>query len=470
MTSARRIFLNACDRLFLGHHQMQLRDGNRGNIAFMMLDLDGDVACEPMREALAKAMIAHPVTMAGLRVSQPVGKPFWKIPSSPVDAAKQAAVRAHVYEDLRNEPQWETRLEVLCQERCVPAWDLRGGPQVRLDHYALPEGRTRLCFHWPHPLMDAEGAQWFLGSMGERDEPPCDSRDAGAEASTDRPSCLLCDDQAPQILVGRSRRDRWRLFRRGMASQRIADGLTVRPIVPETPHVRCEYRLLHKHWNADQVGRMQATAKRSVPSGPAPYARFLAASVMRALHRLYEEQGAVTDAYMITLPMRVGASRPEADLVGKRPVPGNFLVTPTICCTTEQVADRQALDQTVFDQVQDYLRQELDLAQWTMMRAASLIHAWFYPLIFRLSMGVNVLSSGFSYYGVIKQPGRSIAGATITNCWGGGPLPMPPGWNPVFSKFGSELNLSLTYTRPAVSDELAGRYVELITSEAFGPD
>ena len=215
---------------------------------------------------------------------------------------------------------------------------------------------------------------------------------------------------------------------------------------------------------------MQAAAKQAVPAGPAPYARFLAASVMRALHRLHEENSVSTDAYMITLPMRVGASQPEARLVEKRPVPGNFLVTPVICCTPQQVADRRVLDEAVFDQVQDYLRQELDLAQWTLMRAASLIHAWFYPLIFKLSMGVNVLSSGFSYYGAIEQPVRSIAGATITNCWGGGPLPMPPGWNPVFSKFGDGLNLSLTYARPAISDELADRYLELIASEAFGSD
>lgn len=473
MSSARRIYLNACDRLFLGQHQLQVRAASNGNIAFMVLELDGDVACETMREALARAMAAHPVTMAGLRVSQPFGKPFWKIPPSPAHAAEEAAAKAHVYEDLRNEPHWEARLAALCQERCVPPWDLRTGPQVRLDHYALPAERTRLCIHWPHPLMDAEGAQWFLGKMGERPEPrdsQYDGSGPGAEASTGRRSCLLPDDQSPRILAGRSLRDRWRLFRRGMASQRVADGLTIRPLVSKSPRGRSEQRVLHKHWNAGQVSRMQDSAKQAVPSGPAPYARFLAASVMRALHRLHEDHGAATDAYMITLPMRLGVSQPAANLMEKRPVPGNFLVTPVICCTPRQVADRRVLDQAVFDQVQDYLRQELDLAQWTLMGAASLIHAWFYPLIFKLSMGVNVLSSGFSYYGVIEQPGRSIAGATITNCWGGGPLPMPPGWNPVFSKFGDGLNLSLTYAWPAISDELASRYVELIALEAFGSD
>ena len=239
MTSARRIHLNACDRLFLGQHQLQVRSASHGNIAFMVLELDGDVPCETMREALAGAMAAHPVTMAGLRVSQPLGRPFWKIPPSPAQAAEEAAARAHVYEDLRNEPNWEARLEELCQERCVPPWDLRAGPQVRLDHYALPAGRTRLCIHWPHPLMDAEGAQWFLGSMGQRDEPRRDPRAGGsglgADAPSDRPSCLLPDDQSPSILADRSLADQWRLFRRGKASQRVADGLTIRPLVSKTP-------------------------------------------------------------------------------------------------------------------------------------------------------------------------------------------------------------------------------------------
>jgi len=474
MNSARRIYLNACDRLFLGHYQLQARDASRGNIAFMVLDLDGDVARDTMRNALAKAMAAHPVTIAGLRVSQPLGQPFWKIPRSPAHPAKKAAAQVHTYDDLRNEPQWEARLTCLFHKRFVPAWDLRAGPQVRLDHYALPAERTRLCLHWPHLLMDADGAQWFLRDMGQRTEPQHDSRSAGpgpcAKALSGRPSHSLPDDQAPRILTDRSLRDQWRLFRRGMASQRVAAGLTIRPFVLQSPRGRTEHRLLYKHWDAEQVRRMQATAKESVPSGPALYARFLAASVLRALHRLHEDHRVCTDAYVITLPMQVGASQPGSNLLARRSVEGNFLVTPTICCTPAQVADRRVLNAAVFDQVQCYLQQELDLAQWTMMRAASLIHAWFYPLIFKLSMGVNVLSSGFSYYHAMQQTGRSIAGATITNCWGGDPLPIPPGWNPVFSKFGDELNLAFTYPWPAISDEIAGRYVELICSEAFGTD
>ena len=111
MSTTRRIRLNPCDRLFLGHHQLQVRSAGPGNIAFMMVDLDADVPRDTMRDALARAMSAHPVTLAQLRASLPMCSPYWRIPTSPTAVASDATTRAHLYEDLRNEPNWQERLK-----------------------------------------------------------------------------------------------------------------------------------------------------------------------------------------------------------------------------------------------------------------------------------------------------------------------------------------------------------------------
>ena len=327
--------------------------------------------------------------------------------------------------------------------------------------------------------MDAEGAQWFLTALGDAGELDPTSPEAAREPSQApplpthilpcSPSCdALPDQQAVDILKGMSLARRWQLFRRGMANQRAQSNLKIRPLPSQASSEPTVHRLLHRHWDAEQVRRMQETARRLTPPGPGLYARYLAAAVIRALHRLYNELGAQTDAYMITLPMRVGISHPQSDLLKTRGVPGNYLITPMICCTPRQAADRRLLADAIFQQIREYLQNELDLAQWAVMQAATLIHGWFYPLIFKLSMSVNAMTSGFSYYTGIQRPLRSIAGARVTNCWGGGPVPMPPGWNPVFSMFEGKLNLSLTYERPAIPDDLAGRYADLIEAEAFG--
>ena len=64
---------------------------------------------------------------------------------------------------------------------------------------------------------------------------------------------------------------------------------------------------------------------------------------------------------------------------------------------------------------------------------------------------------------------RSIAGAKITNLWGCAPMAVPPGWNPIFNKFEGQMNLVLSWAHPAVPDELARRYVDLIEEEIFEP-
>lgn len=147
---------------------------------------------------------------------------------------------------------------------------------------------------------------------------------------------------------------------------------------------------------------------------------------------------------------------------------GNFLVSPMLCIPRRIVDDRCAIGELIANQLTDYHTRRGDLLQWTMMWAASLIHAWVYELVFALPFGGGLFASGNSFYGEINPPIRRIGNVTITNLWGGGPNTTPPGLNPVFSRFGDRLNLTLTYTRPAISDATASEYVKLIECEMFG--
>src|SRR5262249_10351033 len=153
--------------------------------------------------------------------------------------------------------------------------------------------------------------------------------------------------------------------------------------------------------------QVQDLARMLAPAGPARYARYLAACVLRALDHLFKENGVDSEAYLITMPVRVGMSQHDAALFEKRPIPGNYLVTPILCGHRERAADKLELGDDLLQQFQDFLRNEIDMVQWAMMWAASFIHKWGYRVIFKLPLDVVEFASGFSYYGEISQPIRS---------------------------------------------------------------
>ncbi|MFH1419966.1 MAG: hypothetical protein ABII12_16960 [Planctomycetota bacterium] len=465
MAIRRHIPLNPCDYLYYAHHEMLRERTGGGNIAYMMIDVAGDIEPARIRRALARALAAHPVLLAKLRISRLTGWPYWKLPRDVRLTAARASDQGHVYEDLRGAANWRERLDGLCAERYTPQWDLDAGLLVRLEQYALPGDRTRFCVRWPHLLMDAEGAQWFLTEIGRNDDP--DAGDALCRPLAP-PDPLAPDDGIIDPLVGRSLRKRIRLLRRGFSLQDDLKGLSIRPMARDERAALGSFGVLHRHWDADQVRAMRACAKQVTPPGPVLYARYLAACVIRAQHRLYMEHNLDTDAYLITLPMRVTLQDALGSPLARRPMPGNYLVSPTLCGLREHADDKQVLGEDILRQLNAYHEQQGDLAQWAMAWGASFMRAGIYGFVaFKLSTGFDRLTSGFSCYGEIAPPFRSIGGADVVNCWGGGPLATPPGWNPVFNKFRDRMNFSLTWNRPAISDGLAGQYAALIEEEVF---
>jgi hypothetical protein len=459
MMTQRRIPLNPCDNCIYGHHRW-LSDRQRGgNIPFMMVDLVGHIEPSVLRSALAAVFLAHPATMGTLRTSPFRLRPFWQLPSVSNHAALQAAERAYIYDDLRTMDDSAARLDRLCNERYTPDWDLARGPQVRLEHYDLPGEETRLCLRWPHFLMDAEGAQGFLAELERQRQP-----DHCAESA---PFPWQPDDRPVDVLSGTSALERLRLTRSGLFDQKSSVRGGVRPLTLADPNRFEGYQALHRCWEDVAFDRIRENAKRVTPFGPALYARHLAGAVIRALERIYREERIETSAYLITFPMRVRRPDLPDDVPFHRPLIGNYLVTPTLTIPRDQVGNESELGATILQQYQEFLARRGDAAQWALLQAASIVHAWAYPLIFRFPIASGTFSSGFSYYGEIESPLRGLAGAKVANIWGGGPTTTPPGWNPVFSRYGDRLNMSLTWTRPAITDDLAGRYASYIEEFLF---
>lgn len=493
--TTRQIRLNPCDYLYFVHHRHIRRTRTGGAVGFLVLECTGHAPPGQVQAALAEALAAHPSALAQARVGMVLGRPFWQLPdpSRLTQLACRAAQDCYVHDDLRDAPDADRALHDLLELRFQPDWDLSSGQLVRLEQYTLPEDRTCFCLRFPHALMDAGGGQWFLAELGRYSPPSAAetgehvNRDDSREpAPRPLPDGLAPDGETLQPLRGVSMLERVRLFLRGFKLGAEFRHLRFTPLAQRpAPPVQSQ-GIIRRTWPATMVRQMRANADRFAPPGPASHARYLAACVIRALHVLYTERGLSADAYPVSLPLSLldddeakssavaagesaGESSDPPERAGPRhrPIPGNYLVAPTLYGRREIVGDRAALGQDLLAQLQHYLAQRGDLAQWTMIYFASWLRVGMYDYVFKKGIGQGALASGFSYYGQIPRPVRRIGGAKVINLWGTAPLGTPPGLNPIFNKYQGKLNLGLAFNRPAISDELARHFVDLIEQEIF---
>ncbi len=452
MRLPRRVFLNPCDYLLYTDHMIRMRRRQGPNIAYMCMDIDGAMDGEQMRRSIARAMALSPTTLSSLRHSVFGGWPFWRVPRD-LNAAAQRAVGS-VYRFVDAGASADSMDDELATTGESPR-DLRDGPQICMTHYALPNGKSRVCIRWPHWLMDAAGTLAFL-SLWAKCYEECDSAAPRVDADA-------ADVRQWRPLKGVSLRERWRTIRSQPKAGELANRRIGTPRDELSADVH-EHRVLHRVWDADAIEHIRKASKHDMPAGPARITRYLAVCVLRALDELFRENGWDGETYRITLPMRMRSHEPE-DASPLRF--GNYLVSPMLLFDRTIAGDGPALAASLTEQMLAYLAAHGDRSQWTLMSLAALLpfpaHRW----IFGLPAFKSHFSSGFSFYGELHPPMRSVAGMPIRNLYGGGPTTIPPGMNPVFSRFADSLNLALTYSWPIVSDEIAQRYIESIERKVF---
>ncbi len=461
---ARRQLLNPCDYLILGQHLALARRKQGGNVAYMAVDIRGRVDPGSARSALAAALRRTPPAMARLGFTVAGGRACWRWSASPA-AVDAAVARAYHHADLSGDADSAARLVRLFEARYSGNWPMFDGPQVSLEHYALPDGRGRFILRWPHCLMDAEGAQRFLADVA-----------SGGSVAADVPAGRLPAlpplgpvKEPADPLRGYSWVERLRLARRGLGLQGRHRGLEFAPFVRAADGPFRGHAAAHRHFDAEETQRIQTHARNSTPPGAGLYTRYLAACVLRAVDRVSRSLTRESPAYCLTLPDRVTMAERRTGAPLPRPVHGNYLVSPVVAATRAEVADFRLLGEAIQRQVTEYREAQGDLGQWALLWMASFLRAGAQRVLLTLPLGFERLSTGFSCYREVDPPLRTFLGAEVLNLYGGGPLPTPPGWNPVFSRFRDRLTLSLTWNRPAIPDEAAHRYLRYIEEECLTP-
>lgn len=444
--TVQRYPMNPTDCLFHAFEHLLRSAGYTGAATFMVLEAAGELAPDAVREALGRALAAHPVTLAAAAVSRWRARPQWV-------AQAVAGPPAYTFTDLSAAPDWTATADALATERLSSGWDTACPPQVRLDHYRGPGAAQRLCLRWPHALMDAEGAQYLLAEMDR----------LGGPAPGPPPEALLPDDAVVDPLAPMPPWRRWRLLWRALRDRTPhprGQDTALSMSLPGRPADSRRLRYLLRAWSAEATAALRARARALVPAGPALYSRYLAGCVLRAVHRLHAEHGRRLPCGALMFPLRLPG-------LARRPLRGNYLVATTLAVPLDVLADPRALAAAVARQLEEYARRDGPLASWALQRLTAQLRVGQYRRLIRWETDRQPFVTGFSLYGEIEPPLRTFLGAQVTNLYGGGVISIPPAWNVTFSRFAERMNLVIAWPEAAFPPAVVTRYADLIEEEAL---
>ncbi len=453
-SSSHRIRLSPFDYHFLVTQRGEGRRDGCSFTCYFVLDLDGHPDGARLRASLRRAMATYPAVSGGVKYSLSRTRAFWEH-NSKTDYAD----RAYRYHDLRDRCDWTALVEAAIRKSINTEWDLTRPPLVRLVHFDGPDGQSRVCLLWPHALMDAEGAHWFLRELSRLAE----------DRATDPPPGLLDTREPPDPLAGLSLRKRWRLFREGLDEQSQLSKMKTSHLTTASPGDGAAHRFVVRLGSSEQFRRIHANARHLMPNGRGffataaalnPIVRFLAACVLRALHRQYTRHGIGTDVYRIAYPMRVST------VATPRPLTGNFISVPTLCASAFEMNDMRMHVEQVHRQVTNFRRHRADVKQWALLWMAGQLQPGLYRRLMCSAIGNTPIHSGFSYFDVGSDPRwTTLAGATIRRVWLGGVVSNPPGWNAVFCRYRDCMTFNLSWIDGVEMESLANEYADLITDE-----
>jgi len=448
-----RIPLNPCDY----HFFVLQRDARRAEICrfipYLGIDLAGRIEAEGIRRGIAVALRRDPAVAGGLDFSPLLARPHWQV-GDLKDPTRNYAVVGQVYQyhDLRASANWPDDADRLVDQVCSGGRNVREGPVWRLHHVEGPTA-TRVFLTWPHMLMDAQGAYDVL-------------RLIGFESHADQGPAAI-SKQATDPLAVEPWLNRGRRLRAGLRLQRETSRTQTVPPPTGSIDPAMAVRYERRFGLAEDFARLSAAAKRLSPLGPALYARHLASCTLRALKRLYDRHGWSSPNYAISFPMQ--PRMPFND----RSLHGNYIVSAMIRVESETIADWRRLGETIQTQIAAF-REGGDLDQWAMLWASGLMRPGQYHWMMKSSVAKTPIQSGFSYFEAGHsaddgEPRKEFLGRSILRAHCGGVAAVPPGWNPVFWRYGDQISMTLAWPRGYLDDALSVEYADLIESEALSP-
>ncbi len=436
MPRAVSYFPNAVDNVLLASHEALRRRGYCGLPVMLLADVSGTLPPTEMADAVRELGLRYPALSAHIRCTSILRRAQWHIPP---DAALEKAVEYdhHSFADARLEP-WEPFRRTLND-----AIDPCRGPQLRLVHVDLGEGRHRLGLRWAHPLMDLEGGHLLLGELDAilRDGPPtlgqdpCEMHQRPFKWSFPKSPLRLWQGRIDYLKQERAYQPR--IARR-----------------PACQDKRCNFLVLQ--FNAAQRKAFESTSKQRCTPGPMLYARAVMVGVARTYVLMASEDGRQRDRYLFSLavPVPRGEKRPG--------VHGNYVTKPWIDLRASDVEDWSTADAAVARQFGAYVAKSHDEAMYEMCRATLRWPlAWTRRLITHRHPRGAVCTTGYRF----GADQLALGQARITNVYAAGPVYCHPGWIVGLTMYCDLMTISVSFFEDYVDVATASTFLDRLEGE-----
>jgi hypothetical protein len=287
--------------------------------------------------------------------------------------------------------------------------------------------------------MDADGAFAFLRRVATPNDWPA------------------LPDREVDPLSGQGIRNRIQLFREGLRGQNQLSTLVTSPPPTYQSEPIGAFHFTRRLGTPDDWARITTRAKSVTPPGAGLYARYLAACMLRTQHQLFQRQGWKTPYYATSFPMRIST------VGSNRPVHGNYIVSPILYVSSDEVEDEALVGKAVLRQIEAYQAAQGDLQQCAVLWMLSRVRPWQYRAIMRSAVSRSPILTGFSYFQAdAKLFFDQVLGVPIVGAHCGGVVAVPPGWNPVFCRHGDRISLTVAWTTGCPPDALAIEFADLI--------
>lgn len=443
-----RFPLTPYDRMFLASHLAQQRRGLPGHPLLAWLDVRGRLDRAALVAGIRRAMAAVPHTTAKIGYSRLTARAHWRLCGSHLDPVPLE------FHDLRAELDPMSSDYELRQRTIRVPLDPGSSPQVRLIDVQLADDHHRLVLHWPHYLMDLEGAQMFLTAIGS----------AARHAELDRGS--IESDEYP---VAWSRRyvRRWA---QGMLRSRRLTRIDSTVFAGQCPSPADGTNFTVRSWSPEATERIANAARNACAPGPLRYTRFYMMALLQALDELHGGRALYSrDHYVLPLPMLRPCEGP------RRVIARNDLTIATLVIHRRLLERPRELDAALIDQIRAYTEAGQDEATWALMTYAGWLRSRHYQWMLERQRTFPRYSIGFTTFRADDWAGGFL-GCRVENFNVCGMPPIPPGVIASFCRMGSRLNLSLSYYShmcpPQLAERLTARiehHLGISNSSTFGP-
>ncbi|HUN80577.1 MAG TPA: hypothetical protein VMV81_03620 [Phycisphaerae bacterium] len=437
MNSSLRYPMNPTDYVLLATHESLLRRGYCGLNVMLLIEAEGDLPAQSMRQAAARLGELYPALSAHICYSRLTHRPAWRISA---DGNPEEAVRYTYQRSESGNDNWEAQQQALDE-----AVEVRRGPQLHLTHTQLGERSHQLGLTWPHHLMDMEGGHLILRSIDDllNGRDPALRRDP--RATSGPPFSLGLAARLAQAWHGRWIYATYDSYRQPRIVKK-----------PENAPRWC--RFVVRTYDTARRQRFKELAASRVSPGPLRDSRATIIGLARAYRKMAEERGRPREHYLFPMPLPLprAQSRPG--------IHGNYVTIPFVIFASEDLEDWAPADAVASKQLREYHEKGRDVAMWCMYRAAS-----------RWPLGLTSLltthrrprtAAGYTGY-QFDDSVTTLGTARITNLTGAGSMDCHPGWMLGRTTFGDSMSLSITYFEDYFDGPSVGRFFDLLEKELF---